>query len=345
LQDSPSSNPSLPRSLQIALFCVALVYSLLAEIVASYAARGLAMRFATPNALLLLQEAAFLFLLWIGFSALERMTPDEEMPGGVLGLPRRRTAPEEWSRGAAIGWGAVVLLVLPMLLGRSLFTSFSWTANAWRLVVLNLATLAVGALAEEVATRGYPFQRLIKAIGPAWATVLLSFIFGLLHIGNPNATWLSTLATVLAGILLSLAWLRTHALWLGWGFHFAWNASIAVLFGLPLSGLTDFSSVVQTMALRPLWLTGGAYGPERSLLVFPVLLIAIAVLVRLSRDYAWNYTHPVIVGRAYEVVVPPPAAHAAMESEAQPQPLVQILPTTPRGSGESYVSPPPAPLP
>ena len=41
---------------------------------------------------------------------------------------------------------------------------------------------------------------------------------------------------MLAGVLLSIAWLRTHGLWLPWGIHFAWNASIGLLFGLPVRG-------------------------------------------------------------------------------------------------------------
>ncbi len=45
---------------------------------------------------------------------------------------------------------------------------------------------------------------------------------------------------MLAGVLLSIAWLRTHGLWLPWGLHFAWNASLGILFGLPVSGDIGF---------------------------------------------------------------------------------------------------------
>ena len=36
---------------------------------------------------------------------------------------------------------------------------------------------------------------------------------------------------------------------------------MGILFGLPVSGITDFSSIVQTRAFGQLWLTGGDYGP------------------------------------------------------------------------------------
>ncbi len=123
------------------------------------------------------------------------------------------------------------------------------------LLLLNLLVLAAAAMAEEVAFRGYPFQRLIEAIGPTTATIVMATIFGLIHLRNPGATSASTLVTVLSGVLMATAYLQTSALWLPWGFHFGWNAAMAVLFGLPVSGL-DFSAVVSSNTVGPTWLTG-----------------------------------------------------------------------------------------
>jgi hypothetical protein len=67
-----------------------------------------------------------------------------------------------------------------------------------------------------------------------------------------------------------------------------------------------------------------------------VLLIGIIVLVRVTRDYAWNYTYVPIVPAGYPMEAAPPAAHVAMEAMAQqtrpaaPLSLVQILPSTPQ---------------
>ena len=53
-----------------------------------------------------------------------------------------------------------------------------WTApRAFWLLLINLAAVAVGTLAEEVAFRGYPFRRLIEAIGPVGATLTMSLLF------------------------------------------------------------------------------------------------------------------------------------------------------------------------
>ena len=321
------------RTLQLALFVTSATWFLASDTLAGRASRGISERFGLDAERPLLAGLFLLFLLAVGFSVLQAIAHRSSKLRDVLGLPKRATARREWVLGFAVGWGCVVLAILPMALAGKLDVQLWAQPRAIWLLLLNLGTLAVAALAEEVAFRGYPFRRLIEAIGPVAATVGMSFLFGIGHALNPGATWTSVLVTMLAGLLLSVAWLRTHGLWLPWGLHFAWNASIGVLFGLPISGMDDFASVIQTRAVGPLWLTGGNYGPEGAGFTAIVLLIGVVILVRITRDYAWNYTHKPIVSGGYAVEVAPPAAHVAMEQEAKPAPansLIQILPVTPQ---------------
>jgi len=321
------------RTLQLALFVTSATWFLASDTLAGRASRGISERFGLDAERPLLAGLFLLFLLAVGFSVLQAIAHRSSKLRDVLGLPKRTTARREWVLGFALGWGCVVLAILPMALAGKLDVQLWAQPRAIGLLLLNLGTLAVAALAEEVAFRGYPFRRLLEAIGPVAATVVMSFLFGIGHALNPGATWTSVLVTMLAGLLLSVAWLRTHGLWLPWGLHFAWNASIGVLFGLPISGIGDFASVVQTRAVGPLWLTGGNYGPEGAAFTAIVLLIGVVVLVRITRDYAWNYTHKPIVSGGYAVEVAPPAAHVAMEQEEKPasaNSLVQILPVTPQ---------------
>jgi uncharacterized protein len=321
------------RTLQLALFVTSGVWFLASDILAGRAARGLSERFDLDTARPLLAALFLLFLLAVGFSILQAIAKRHSSLREVLGLPKRATARREWTLGVAVGWGMVVLAVLPMALGGALHVHLRMQPRAWWLLLLNLVTVAVAALAEEVAFRGYPFRRLIEAVGPVAATIGMSLLFGLGHILNQGATRTSILVTMLAGLLLSVAWLRTHGLWMGWGLHFAWNASTGILFGLPVRGINNFASVVQTSTFGRLWLTGGDYGPEGALFTAVVLLIGIAVLVRITRDYAWDYTYKPIVAGGYATEVQPPAAHVAMEQQvkpASPSSLVQIQPVTPQ---------------
>jgi hypothetical protein len=321
--------------LQLALFVTSVAWFLASDTVAAHAARGLSKHFSLAPARFLLTSAFLLFLLAVGFSILQAIAKRRSSLREILGLPKRPTALREWELGAALGWGLVVLAVLPMAAAGTLHIQFWTQPRAFGLLLLNLVTLAVAALAEEVAFRGYSYRRLIEAVGPVAATIVMSLLFGLGHALNPGSTWASTVVTILAGVLFSIAWLRTHGLWLGWGLHFAWNASMGILFGLPISGINDFSSIIQTQAFGRLWLTGGDYGPEGAAFTVIVLLIGIGLLVRVTRDYAWHYTYVPIVAAGYPMEAPPPAAHAAMEEVAQQTrpaavSLVQILPSTPQ---------------
>ncbi len=329
----PKPTARFDRTLQLALFVTSAAWFFCSDALARRAAQGFADHLDMQAARPLLAALFLLFLLAVGFSMLQSIAGGRSSLREVVGLPRRVTAAREWALGAALGWGLVVLAVLPMALAGAFYVQLWSQPRAFGLLLLNFVTLAVAALAEEVAFRGYPYRRLIEATGPVKATIALSLLFGFLHALNPYATWTSVLATVLAGLLLSIGWLRTHGLWLPWGLHFAWNACTGVLFGLPVSGRNDFSSVVQTRTFGHLWLTGGDYGPEGAAFTLLVLILGIAVLVRVTRDYAWDYTRKPIVAAGYPTEVAPPAAHLAMEEQGNVPAaanLVQILPATPQ---------------
>jgi membrane protease YdiL (CAAX protease family) len=277
----------------------------------------------------LLYRVVLLALLLAGFSMMGLLLDGQEKPLQAMGLVARATARREWATGAALGWGLVVLAVLPMALSGVLHVSFWTQPRAFYLCGINLGMVFFATLVEEVVFRGYPFQRLIEAAGPTGATVLMAIFFGCEHLSNYNATMTSVLVTMLAGVLLSVAYLRTRALWLPWGLHLAWNVSMGTFLGLPVSGNLSLSTIVQTRAEGARWLTGGDYGPEAAAATFVVLLIGIVVLRRVTVGYAWEYTHKPIVAGGYPVEVAPPKAHTLMEGKpAAGATLVQIAGST-----------------
>ena len=261
---------------------------------------------------------------------LQTMARRASSPRVLLGLPRRSTAGREWALGTVLGWGAVVVVVLPLALTRRLNVQVSLTGRDFGLTLLSVLGLALLAFAEETAFRGYPYRLLMERTGPSVATVTMAVVFGLFCAVQPFSTPLSTLGSMLLGLVLAVGWLRTHGLWLSWGLNFAFKAAAAVLFGLPVEGSTSYSYLVQTYATGNRRWTGGSYGLPGSWLVLVVLVGVLVLLMRLTRDYAWRYTHPVILPGGYPVDVAPPAAHAAMEGKAAAEsPLVQIVPSAP----------------
>ncbi|MDQ3010829.1 MAG: CPBP family intramembrane metalloprotease [Acidobacteriota bacterium] len=130
-------------------------------------------------------------------------------------------------------------------------------------VLLALVLLILAAAVEELAFRGYAFQTLLRGAPPIVPMLLLSIYFGYGHWENPSRTSFSTANTVLAGVWLSLAYLKTRSLWLPTALHFGWNWTMGAVFGLPVSGLLiPQHSILFSTSGGPLWLTGGSYGPE-----------------------------------------------------------------------------------
>ena len=83
--------------------------------------------------------------------------------------------------------------------------------------------------------------------------------------------------TVLIGVLLSVAYLRTRALWLPWGIHFGWNLTLGLLLGLPLSGFRNYNLLRYTEAYGPTWVTGGKYGVEASMTGSAAIVLGLIV--------------------------------------------------------------------
>lgn len=320
-----STHPRL-RALRSLAFAIVVVW--FAKYVASIAAAGFGSgEWTTPLYFLFL-----VFLYMTVFGGMGSVLEGQDRPFTAMGLAPRPGWGEEVALGAAVGWGLVVVVVGVIAVAGALRVAFDHSAASWAGFWLNLVTILLASLGEEIAFRGYPFQRLIEATGPITAVLIASIAFGLMHAGNPDATPRSVVVTMLYGVLFSVAYLRTRALWVSWGLHFGWNFALAVIFGLPMSGLERFSSLVQTHARGPVWLTGGGYGPEASVTAAIVLFGGIWVVVRITRDYAWRYGQPEIIagGMPVEIgghpaVAPyPPAAAVAPDKPADESGLVQI---------------------
>jgi membrane protease YdiL (CAAX protease family) len=331
----------IPRGVQFALFLVAMGWAAAAGTIANRAAEGIATRFHLAITQSLLSNLFILFLIVVGLRLLDGIATRGRLLGEVFPLPFRPTWRREWLVGAAVGWGICVVALLPLSMSGNLHARFGWGIGTTLAVAMALLNLLLATLAQELIFRGYAFRRLTQAVGPAVGTILMSLLFAvvIVRVNPPRNATLAMADCTLLGLILAMAWLRTHGLWLGWGLNFAYRAVAAVWLGLPIAGQSDISSPTDISATGPRWLTGGAFGLDAALPTALVLVGALAVLYLVTRDWAWRYTHPVIVAGGYEVEVAPPAAHVAMEQSVAPPPLVQILSSTPQS--RSVVEPPP----
>ena len=135
---------------------------------------------------------------------------------------------------------------------------------------------------EELLSRGYHLQTIASGLNMFWGVIISSAIFGLLHLGNPNATWVSAAGIFFAGLFLAYGYLTTKQLWLPIGLHIGWNFFEGVVFGFPVSGLDIYRLIRITVEGPELW-TGGAFGPEAGLVVLPGMLLGVALIYAYTR--------------------------------------------------------------
>jgi hypothetical protein len=330
---TPESGGRIRAYLQ---FIVAVAYFFLARTLAHHGAVGLA----SPDWAPLTEQAMLVFLLLLGYAALGSWMDRESSPVSTQGLPRRAGWPSEAGMGLVTGWAIAVVCVLPMVLIGGIAIVLNLQPSAWGWFLADAAFFALLALGEEIAFRGYGFQRFAHSVGPVGASLGYAAFYAIVQAMTPGSSHASVAVSVMLTLLLSMAYFRTRALWVSWGINFGWKASRALIFGLAVSGVNSHSPVVQGDPMGPFWLTGGGYGVDGSWITFFVLLAAFPVVYRLTRELDYRYNAPVLIPGGIPVDLDAAARrqHEAATRDAAPAApaLVQILPVA---------APPPAPVP
>lgn len=325
---------------------IAVVWTIAAYVLSERAADTLTEGVAFP----LIRDLFALLLFLVGYSYMAMAWDRVRDPLRTIGFVLRPGAAREFGLGAALGWGMVVVFFLVIVGVGQFYIRLSSSPAAWGMLVLEICTLAAGALAAETAFRGYPFQKLIETTGPFAATILVGLFFGILEVESSvavpaAAAWVNGIAAV----MLAIAYLRTRALWLCWGLHFTWLASIGILFGQPLAGSRQTPSVIQTFADGPTWLTGSEYGPQGSAVAVVILWIGLFLLFIFTRDLARKYARPQVrlapfPGDIRSFAAPPAGAIRVKQPESgqpeSPREVPGTLDQPPVSESEAAVSQP-----
>ena len=328
----------LERLRSLGWFLTASAWFLFSDLVAQRAASGLTQGDAQEP----LYRWFLLFLLLVGYGLMARLsTPASKLAQGstakALGLQRRPGWRREIALGAALGWAGVVACVLPAALSGDLVLTFFTNPRQWWMMALDVMALAAGTLAVEVAFRGYPFQRLVEAMGPALATLFMAAIYAIWWTHAAPATTATVLVAFLLGCVLAVGYLRTRALWVSWGLHFAWAAAMGIALGLPLAGPMSYSPLVVTNSRGAMWVSGGLQGPEGSAFGVMVAVLLVFAVVKVTGDLNYKYGFEEIVPGGIPVDLDAAARQqheAAMGAAAEQEPkLVQIQTATQEAGG------------
>lgn len=203
----------------------------------------------------------------------------EELPWRSLGWAPHKGWLRDAFLGTLLGGVAVCLAALVGEAVGGYSFAFAETAGAGQAKTLaaSFVIFLLGAAAEEMLFRGYPFQTLLRS-WPLWAALVpVSVPFALVHLANPNvAPGFTFVNTVLAGVWLSVAYWRTRSLWFPLGLHFGWNWVQGALLGSPVSGIKGITPypLLRFEDAGPAWVGGGDYGIEGGAACTLALVIA-----------------------------------------------------------------------
>jgi uncharacterized protein len=215
------------------------------------------------GALLPVGVAVVVLFIYVAYVRLVERRPIDE-------LGRAGAVPEA-ARGFIVGATlfsvtmAILLLVGAAHVGRG---------DGLRALAVGFAASLGAGIMEETMVRAIFFRIVESSLGSWIAIAMSAALFGLLHIFNPGANGVSTIAIALeAGVLLAATYMFTRRLWMAIGLHTAWNFFEGGVFGASVSGGKPYGLFKSTFDGARL-LTGGAFGPEASILAIVVCVSA-----------------------------------------------------------------------
>jgi len=209
---------------------------------------------------------------------------------GSYGLPVRQAFGNLFWVGAVWGFAGITLL-LGAMYGLRVFAVGHLVLHGARIVKFGLFWAAFFLLVgffEEFWLRGYSQFTLTRAIGFWPAAIVLSCMFGLIHLANSGEQWPGLLGAAAIGFFFCLTLRRTGSLWFAVGFHMAWDWGETFFYSVPDSGTLFPGHLMKSSFDGPQWLTGGNVGPEGSVLCFVVMGVVWVVFARVYREVKYG---------------------------------------------------------
>lgn len=219
----------------------------------------------------------------------------------LVGWPRVGPGLRWFAKGGLAGFAmASVMLLLTLASGGARLVFETNALQAYFQYVLLLGCgLLLAALGEEWLFRGYPLMKLAGLLGRGWANLLMSLMFAAAHLRSAGAASnpMVTVNIVLGSLVVGALRFTPGGIPAAWGFHFVWNYT-QLLCGADLSLENIHVPGVTYSAAGPVFLSGGAFGPEAGIgATISTALVLILLLVYFRRQGAHDL--PIPLGRPH----------------------------------------------
>jgi membrane protease YdiL (CAAX protease family) len=204
--------------------------------------------------------------------------------------------------------GVVLGLFLPVLivLILYLFGALDVAGYPDRLASRETILLLIGfiglslftGIVEELVFRGMVARELAKKWGWAIAAIVSGIYFGFVHIlsgimnlSPGNALWIIS-GALLVNLLIVAMYVRSKSLWLPIGFHAGWNFCLAAVIGVTMSGDESTLGLFEMKLKGSVFLTGGDFGLETSVVSMAVYVIATLFFLRYGKAGEVSFLNP-----------------------------------------------------
>ncbi|MGA8220028.1 MAG: type II CAAX endopeptidase family protein [Candidatus Acidiferrales bacterium] len=200
----------------------------------------------------------------------------ENRPFGGYGLPVTEAFGKRFWQGVPFGFAMMSLLVVGIAAfhGYSMEGIGSTGGVAAKYALLYAVGFLFTGFFEEFGFRGYLQYTLGSGIGFWPSALILAFVFGAAHLGNPGEAKIGAFMAGSFGLLAVFSLQRTGSLWFAVGMHAAFDWTETFFYGVPDSGMQAQGYLLKSTFHGPDWLTGGSVGPEGSYVVFVVLVLS-----------------------------------------------------------------------
>jgi membrane protease YdiL (CAAX protease family) len=233
--------------------------------------------------------AVVLLLLWI-------MAKTERRPFAAYGWSTRHRA-RDFAVGFLCGFVLLSSLVGVLWLAHLLVFDGILLSGPQALLygIKWLLAFCLVGLSEEFLLRGYfqytlarGFAGLIPkrishryVLGFSVAAILLAIDFGAGHSSHSTESMIGLVQAGSVGLLFSYSLWRSGSLWWAIGAHASWDWTQSYLFGVGDSGVLCHGRLLASHPVGQRFLSGGATGPEGSILAFGFVLLG-TLLVRFT---------------------------------------------------------------
>ena len=147
------------------------------------------------------------------------------------------------------------------------------------------SAILAASIFEEFIFRGVLFRILEQHVGTLKSLLFVSILFGAVHIFNEGSGPLIFVSAALIGALWCGVYVLSRNIWVVGLHHAAWNLAIFSS-GIPLSGVEEFAgkAPIESTYHGPLLMTGGAFGPEGSIITLVVVPACLWLVLRWARQ-------------------------------------------------------------